>query len=361
MEPFQYVNQANRVIFGEGKRNLAKEEVMNLGIRKALVISTPNQNDFANEIGRILGEFCGHIYADAVQHIPLETVKRTEEIIEKLGIDGLVAVGGGSSIGLAKAIALHTSLPILAIPTTYAGSEMTPVWGITKNGVKETGTNPVVKPKVVIYDAELTVTLPQNFALTSGMNAIAHCVEGLYAENANPIISLLAEEGVRTLNESLPRIFENPKDMDARTDAQYGTMLGGMVLGSVGMALHHKLCHALGGTFNLPHSETHAVILPYVVQYNAEYAPQAMKALARALKTTEKNVPAALFDLAHSLDSSMSLKDLGMTEEQIPHGAELATKNPYYNPRSVQRNEIYELLQLAYEGKRPVTGMLSAT
>jgi alcohol dehydrogenase class IV len=361
MDPFQYVSHANRVIFGQGKRNLAKEELVNLGIKKAIVIATPQQVDLANEIGEVIAELCGHIYTDAVQHVPIETVKEAQSIVERLNIDGLVAVGGGSSIGLAKAIALDTSLPILAIPTTYAGSEMTPVWGITENNIKKTGTNVVVKPKAVIYDPELTITLPQNFAVTSGMNAIAHCAEGLYAENANPIISLFAEEGVRALSNSLPKIIENPDDMDARSEAQYGTMLGGMVLGSVGMALHHKLCHTLGGTFNLPHAETHTVILPYAIQYNAEQAPKAIKALARALQTTEKDVPGALFDLAHTLGISMSLKDLGMKKSDLNQAAELATKNPYYNPRVVTKGGIKELLQLAFEGKRPISGMISAT
>lgn len=359
MKSFQYESHANRVIFGIGKLKETKEELKKLGVKKAIIIATPQQYELANEVAEIIEEYCGYVYTDAVQHVPVETVDDALRVVEENDIDCLLAVGGGSSVGLGKALALRTSLPVVAIPTTYAGSEMTPVWGITENNIKKTGNNIVVKPKTVIYDPNLTITLPQGLAVTSGMNAIAHLAEGLYAENANPIISLLAEEGIRKLSYSLPKIVENAYDMDARMDAQYGTMLGGMVLGSVGMALHHKLCHTLGGTYNLPHADTHTVILPYAMEYNASHAPEAMKAMARALNTNEKEVPEALYDLAKSLGSSVSLKDLGMKEEDLDQAAEIATKNPYYNPRPVTKEGIRELLQYAFEGKRPVRGMIA--
>jgi len=349
---FQYVSHANRVIFGQGKMKQTKEELAKLG-KKAIVLATPEQSELANEVAEIIEELCGFVYTKAVQHVPVETVIDAQAIVEKEKIDVLLAVGGGSSIGLAKALALNTSLPILAIPTTYAGSEMTPVWGLTENNRKKTGTNIIVKPKTVIYDSNLTLTLPKWLTVTSGMNAIAHCAEGLYAENANPIVSLFAEDGVRALASSLPRILEKPEDMEARGEAQYGTMLGGMVLGSVGMALHHKLCHTLGGTFNLPHAETHTVILPYAIQYNASHIPKAMDALARALNTTQDDVPGALYDLSSSLGSHTSLEALGLKVSDLDKVAEIATKNPYYNPRPVNKEGIRELLQYAFEGKRP--------
>lgn len=359
MQSFQYESHENRVIFGLGKIKEAKEELGKLGVEKAMVIATPQQYELAEEVGSMVEERCGYVYTDAAQHVPVETVDDAENIVKAHQIDGLLAVGGGSSIGLAKALALRTALPILAIPTTYAGSEMTPIWGITENNLKKTGRDLIVKPKTVIYDPNLTVTLPQSLAVTSGMNAIAHCAEGLYAENANPIISLLAEEGIRSLYESLPNIVKNAYDMKARTQAQYGTMIGGMVLGSVGMALHHKLCHTLGGTYNLPHAETHTVILPYALQYNASHAPEAMKAMARALQTEEEEVPSTLFELTKSLGSVTSLKELGMSEADLDEAAELATQNPYYNPRPITKEGIRELLQFAYEGRKPVSGMIS--
>ena len=301
MKEFIYEAQPSRVVFGVGSLNEVRTELNALGSKKAMVIATPEQESLAQEVAELLGDLCVEVHAKAIQHVPMESVDKALERVRELQVDGLVAVGGGSSIGLAKAIALKTSLPILAIPTTYAGSEMTPIWGITENGLKKTGNNSIVKPKTVIYDPKLTVTLPATLTVTSGMNAIAHCVEALYAENANPIISLLAEDGIRALATSLPKILANPNDLDARSDAQYGCWLGGTALGSVGMALHHKLCHTLGGSYNLPHAETHTVILPHVIAYNASHAPEAIKAIARALGTDENDVAGCLFDLINSL------------------------------------------------------------
>ena len=293
------------------------------------------------------------VYAKAVQHVPIESVNIALELVERFGINGLVAVGGGSPIGLAKAIALNTNLSILAIPTTYAGSEMTPIWGITEDGLKKTGNNPIVKPKTVIYDPALTVTLPTKLTVTSGMNAIAHCVEALYAENANPIISMLAEDGIRALVRSLPKIMEDPTDLEARADAQYGCWLASTALGSVGMALHHKLCHTLGGTYNLLHADTHTVVISHVVAYNASHAPEAMAAIARAFNTSEQNVAGILFDFIKSLNGPVSLKEIGLKEEAIQEATKLATKNPYYNPRPLEKEAIYQLLIDAYQGIRP--------
>ena len=189
-----------------------------------------------------------------------------------------MALGGGSTIGLAKAIALRTDLPQIAIPTTYAGSEMTPILGETKDGRKTTQKSMKVLPEVVIYDVDLTMTLPAGLSGTSGINAIAHAVEALYAEDANPIISVLAEQSIAALGRALPQIAADPSDREARSDAQYGAFLAGACLGSVGMALHHKLCHTLGGTFDLPHSETHTIVLPHALAYNAPAVPKAVDA-----------------------------------------------------------------------------------
>jgi maleylacetate reductase len=350
---FTYDLLPARVIFAENGLSKVKSELERLGSKRAMVISTPQQKSLAQEVAQRLEDICITTYDQAVMHVPSETVEEALHQVKNLNVDAFVAPGGGSTIGLAKALALETALPILAIPTTYAGSEMTPIWGITKAGFKTTGRNPLVKPKTVIYDPTLTLDLPVAMSITSGMNAIAHAVEALYAEDANPIASLMAEESIRALAQSLPTIKENPQDLEARTNAQYGAWLAGSVLGMVGMSLHHKLCHTLGGSYNLPHAETHTVILPHATAYNAPHTPEAMKAVARALNTPGDDVGGALFDLAKHLGAPTSLAELGFKPENLDEAAQLATKNPYYNPRPVTEKAIRELLEQAYWGKRP--------
>src|SRR5207237_5575433 len=223
--------------------------------------------------------------AGAVMHTPVEVTEAAMARVDELQADCIVAIGGGSTVGLGKAIALRSDLPQIAIPTTYAGSEMTDILGETRAGVKTTVRSSNVLPETVIYDVDLTLSLPAKLSAMSGMNAIAHAVEALYAEDGNPIVDLMAEEGLRALAHSLPVIMSSPRDREARMLAQYGAWLCGTCLGAVAMALHHKLCHVLGGSFKLPHAETHAVLLPYTAAYNAGAAPQAMSKVARALGT----------------------------------------------------------------------------
>jgi maleylacetate reductase len=286
-------------------------------------------------------------------HVPIETAEAAREEARRLGADCCVAVGGGSTTGLAKAIALVSTLPILAVPTTYAGSEMTPIWGLTESGRKTTGRDARVLPKTVLYDPALTVTMPAQLSVTSGMNSIAHCVEALYAQEANPIISMVAEEGIRAFARSLPSVVKEPANLEARSEALYGAWLGGVALGSVGMALHHKLCHTLGGTFNLPHAETHTVVLPHAVAYNSPGAAEAMTRIARALGAD--SAAQGLYDLAASLGAPLSLAALGMKAEDLDKAASIAVQNPYYNPRAITREGIRALLKDAFEGRRPAT------
>jgi maleylacetate reductase len=229
---------------------------------------------------------------------------------------------------------------------------MTPIWGLTEGGVKKTGRDLRVLPRTVIYDPALTLSLPVAMSVTSGINAIAHCVEALYARDANPIISLIAEEGIRALAGSLPEIVEQADHLEARSNALYGAWLGGVSLGSVGMALHHKLCHTLGGTFNLPHAETHTVVLPHATAYNASAAPEAMDRIARALGA--RSAADGLYDLAASLGAPVSLQALGMTRDQLDRAADLAVQNAYYNPRPITRDGIRSLLEDAFDGRRPL-------
>jgi alcohol dehydrogenase class IV len=242
-------------------------------------------------------------------------------------------------------------LPIIAIPTTYAGSEMTSIYGLTEAGVKKTGRDLRVLPRTVIYDPELSLSLPIGLTVTSGLNAIAHAAEGLYAFDGNPIVSLMAEEGIRAIAAALPRLAAQPTDLDARGDALYGAWLCGSVLGAVAMGLHHKLCHTLGGSFNLPHAEVHTVVLPHAMAYNASEAPEAMRRIARALGTESAAV--GVFDLAQRLGVPVALKDIGMPADGLDRAADLAVQTPYPNPRPLERAAIRELLQHAFDGARP--------
>lgn len=354
---FIYESRPVRVIFGAGSLACLEQEVLALGADRALVLSTPGQRHQARMVADRLGSRAAGIFSRAVMHVPIETAREAREEARRLGADCAIAIGGGSTTGLGKAIAMDSGLPILAIPTTYAGSEMTPIYGITEDGLKKTGKDPRVLPRTVIYDPELTLTLPVPLSITSGINAIAHAAEGLYARDSNPVMDLMAEEGIRALAGALPAIRRRGDDAQARSDALYGAWLCGTVLGNVGMALHHKLCHALGGSFNLPHAEVHTVILPQAIDFNAQAAAQAMVRIERALGTAGRaSAAAGLFDLARDNGGPVALKDIGMKEADLDRAADIVVSSPYWNPREIgeaQRADIRQLLQNAYDGVRP--------
>lgn len=351
MDPFVYFAAPARVLFGVGMLDRLPDEAARLGIARALILATPHQRAVAEDIARRLGARAAGIFDGAVMHVPVDTARAAAGEARRLGADGLVPVGGGSTTGLAKAIALESGLPILAIPTTYAGSEMTSIYGLTDADGKQTGRDPKVQPKTVIYDPSLTLDLPVPLSVTSGINALAHAAEGLYAQDRNPITDLLAEEGIRALAAGLPQVKATPRDLDARALCLYGAWLCGTVLGQVGMALHHKLCHTLGGTFNLPHAETHTCVLPHALAYNAAHAPAAMTRIARALGTA--SAPAGLHDLAARNGATMSLRELGLAERDLDRAADLAAASPYPNPRPVERAALRSLLDDAWHGRRP--------
>lgn len=351
MRSFIYEALPSRVIFGIGALDQLAGEIERLGLAKVMLLSTPHHRKLSEEVAAALGERSAGVYDQVVMHVPVEAAQAARAEAARRGAQGCVALGGGSTIGLGKAIALAYDLPIIAVPTTYAGSEMTPIWGITENGAKKTGRDTKVLPRTVIYDPALTVSLPVPLSVVSGMNAMAHAVEGLYARDANPIVSLMAEEGIRALATALPLIHAGPGDLAARADALYGAWLCGATLGAVGMALHHKICHALGGTFNLPHAETHAVILPHAAAYNRAAAASAMARIARALEAGD--APAALHDLARRLDAPLALKDLGMRETDLDRAAEVIVAQPYWNPAPVELTRIRALLERAWRGLPP--------
>jgi maleylacetate reductase len=351
MEPFSYQGMPARVVFGFGASAQIPAEIERLGLKRVMVLATPQQKASAEKTAAGLGDGSAGVFAEAAMHTPIEVTERALLAATEMRADGLLAIGGGSTTGLAKAIALRTDMPQIVVPTTYAGSEMTPILGETKNGVKTTQRSMKVLPETVIYDVDLTMTLPVGLSGASGINAIAHAVEALYAEDGNPIISMMAKEGIRALALALPTIAQAPRDRLARSDALYGAWLCGACLGSVGMALHHKLCHALGGSFDLPHAETHTIILPHAVAYNAPAAPGAMAALREALGV--KDAAIGLFDLAGKVGAARALKDIGMPREGIDKAVTLALANPYWNPRPIEAEGIRALIAAAFEGSPP--------
>jgi maleylacetate reductase len=349
--PFVYQGLPHHVLFGPGRISEAPDVVRGFGCANALVLSTAEQREAAERAYAILGDLAVGIFAGAAMHTPVAVTDAALELYDELGADCVVSVGGGSTTGLGKAIALRTDAPQLAIATTYAGSEVTPVLGETRDGVKTTQRAETILPNAVIYDVELTLSLPPRLSATSGLNAMAHAVEGLYAKDGNPIVSLMAEEGIRAFAASLPVIMRDPKDLPARSHAQYGAWLCGMCLASTSMALHHKLCHVLGGAFDLPHAETHAILLPHATAYNAAAAPEAMARIARALNTDD---PAAgLYALAQTLEVPLALKDIGMPADGVDRVVKLTMESPYWNPRALEAEPIRDLLRRAYEGAPP--------
>lgn len=345
---FTYEALPMRVVFGTGSLGRLPEEADRLGLRRLLVLSTPGQRGLAEHAAALLGDACAGLFDEARAHVPVEVADAARAVAREAGADGCLAVGGGSAVGLGKAIARDTGLPVIGVPTTYAGSEMTPVWGLTEQGRKRTGRDRAVLPRSVIYDPELTLRLPVQVSVTSGFNAIAHAVEALYAPDASPIVSLMAEEGARSLAVALPAVAADPLDVDARTDALRGAWLCGSCLGATTMSLHHKLCHLLGGTFDLPHAATHTVLLPYVAAFNLPAAPAADRVLRRALATDD--VPGHLARASAGLGAPRSLAELGLGEADIEEITAQARAQPCANPRPVTEAALRALLADALNG-----------
>jgi len=345
---FTYVSLPTRVVFGAGSIRSLAAEVERLGAKRVLLISTPGRAEMVRHLAKGLAP--AGVFDQAVMHTPIEAVRKARELAASLEADCCVAAGAGSTIGFGKAIALSSALPVVAVPTTYSGSEMTTIWGISEGGAKKTGRDPKVLPRAVIYDPELTLGLPAAVSAASGMNAIAHCAEALYAHDGNPIVSLMAEEGIRALASALPGIVSTPGEIKARSEALYGSWLAGMTIATTSVALHHKLCHILGG-FGLPHAETHSIVLPHALRYNYGAAPAAMARIEKALG--HANAASGMYELEKRLGLPMRLADIGMKEADLDRAARMALEAPYPNPRSVEFEPVLRLLRDAYEGRRP--------
>ncbi|KUI64218.1 Maleylacetate reductase [Cytospora mali] len=337
MNEFEYNANPGRVIFGSGTIKKLPAELERQKLTKPLLLTTPHQLDHGESLRDVLGGKVAGIFSKATMHTPTNVTDEALEYAKSVGADCVVSIGGGSTIGLGKAISIRTGLPHICIPTTYAGSEMTPILGETADGAKKTRSDPKILPGTVIYDVDFTMTLP--------------VIEALYARNTNPIINLLAVEGTQALASSLPDIVSNPTDPDARSKALYGAWLCGTCLGSVGMSLHHKLCHTLGGSLGLPHAETHTAVLPHALAYNAPRVPDAMAKLAEALPGSNGDAIHGLNVLLEKLQVKRGLKEFGMKESDIDKAADIAVSNPYWNPREIQREPIRELIRRVWAGE----------
>jgi alcohol dehydrogenase class IV len=349
----RFVDQSRRprVVFGRGTVAGTGEELDRLGATRALVLSTPGRSGLADRVADELGDRVAGRFAKAEMHTPLRVTERGLGVMRELGADSVVSVGGGSTTGLGKAIASRLGVPHLVLPTTYAGSEVTPVIGETADGEKVTRSGPEILPDTVVYDVDLTMNLPWAVTVTSAVNAMAHAVEALYAPDARPDVDAMAVEAIGALTRGLRALDANRADPEARDDLLYGAWQAGSCLGSVQMGLHHKLCHTLGGSFGLPHAPTHAVVLPYAMAYNADAAPVAMSRVAGAMGTGPDAAEAVQL-LVAGLEGPTSLGELGLQEEDLDRAVALATARPYPNPREVTPEGVRDLLTRALHGSR---------
>jgi maleylacetate reductase len=348
---FEHVTLGQRVLFGAGDAaaNLAAE-VSRLGAQRVMVIASDFETPMARTVAANIDVTLWHHHV--VMHVPLETAEKARAAAAGAGVDLLVCVGGGSTTGLAKAIALTSGIPIVAVPTTYAGSEATNVWGLTEASRKTTGVDDAVLPVTVIYDAALTLSLPVDLSVASGLNGMAHCIDSMWAPRVDPINQALGAEGIRALSRGLPLITEDPAGTEGREQALYGAYLSAVAFASAGSGLHHKICHVLGGTFNLPHAQTHATVLPYALAFNAPLAPDAEARIAAAFGTAD--ALSGLQDLRKRLDAPKALADYGFTADGIAEAvAIILPAVPASNPRPATTENLTRLLEAALTGEDP--------
>ncbi len=340
-----------QIIFGAGALQRLPAEMDSRGFGRALVLSTPEQRHHAEAVADLIDTRCAGIFDQAVMHVPVATVTDAQSVAQSLDVDCTVSIGGGSTTGLGKALAIKSNLPNIAIPTTYAGSEMTNIWGLTEDGRKSTGRDNRVVPTFAIYDPELTLDLPAFISGPSGINAMAQAVVNVTATSPNPIITALAVDGIRALAGSLPTVISEPHDIDARSRALYGACLCGAALGVGITNLHHRLCHTLGGSFNTSHADTHAILLAYSVAYNSEAVPAGTQRVAEALGVTD--AATGIFDLLHQVSEKTNLQHLGLVEADLDRAADIATETDCNNPAEVSLDRVRGLFDNAFHGRPP--------
>jgi alcohol dehydrogenase class IV len=348
---FEHETLPQLVLFGSGDAaaNIA-QEVKRLGATAVMVIATPTSSSLTDRLAADIPVALR--YSDIVMHVPVEVAERARAAAAEHGIDLLLCIGGGSTTGLAKAIALTTGLPIIAVPTTYAGSEATNVWGLTDGGTKTTGVDALVLPAVIVYDAALTLSLPVPLSIASGLNALAHCVDSMWAPRTDPLDQAIAAEGIAALRRGLPAVVADPTGLDGREQTLYGAYLSAVAFASAGSGLHHKICHVLGGKYNLPHAQTHAIVLPHVLALNAPAAPEAEFRLAAALHA-DRAID-GLQALRTRLEAPNALRDIGFRREDIPAAAAAILPSvPAGNPAPVTTETLELLLLAAWDGADP--------
>lgn len=347
---YEYKALPWNILFGNGSISRLPQEIKKLGLKKALVLTTPNQGNEGQKVVNILGPLAIGLYSNAKMHVPVATMNEAIDIANGLEADCTVAIGGGSTTGLGKALAAKMDLPNIVLPTSYAGSEMTDIWAVTEADRKVTMRDFRVVPTLTIYDPELTLALPLKFAASSGLNAMAQAIVNIATDNPNPMISLMALEGVKALARGLPRL-KNKDDLEAREIVLYGASLAGGALGTGVTSLHHSLCHALGGTFKAPHAETHAILLPHTLAYNADATKAQTNKIADALGV--ENAAEGIYDLAKQLDVPLSLRDIGIGENDIELAIDATLDGPINNPEPVTKEKLHTLLKNALDGVRP--------
>lgn len=348
---FEFTALPYRVLFGVGTAARVAGEVGRLGRSRVLLLASGEIAELGDRVAAELGPLCVGRFDGAAMHTPVDVTEKAMAILEETRADVVVAVGGGSTTGLAKALAVRTGVDQIILPTTYAGSEVTPVLGETVDGRKQTRSDLAVLPETVIYDVELSRRLPVPMAVTSGVNALAHAVEALYSPQANPVVDGWATDAITHLGRGIRRVPGAPADLGVRADLLRGAWLAGTCLGSVGMGLHHKLCHVLGGSFGLPHAATHTVVLAHVIAYNAPAAAAAMDAVAAALGVPD--AATGVFALVVDSGAPRSLRGLGMREADLDEAADLVVATPYPNPRPIDRPAVLGLLRAAWAGEEP--------
>jgi maleylacetate reductase len=348
---FTHETLPQRVVFASFEAaDRVAEEVSLLGGSRAMVIAGEAEGALAE---RVVAEVPVAVrHTEVVMHVPTDVADRARKAADDHQVDVVVSVGGGSTTGLAKAVALTTGLPVVAVPTTYAGSEATSVWGLTEGNRKTTGTDPRVLPRAVVYDASLMLSLPVALSVASGLNALAHCVDSMWAPRTDPIDQAIALEGIRALTGGLPHVVAAPHDVEGREHALYGAYLAAVAFASAGSGLHHKICHVLGGMFNLPHAQTHAVVLPHVLALNAPSVPGLERRMAAAFDTP--SAVDGLQRLRDRVDAPRALRDYGLREEDIPAAVEaVMAAVPPDNPTPVTASILHRLLRAAWEGRQP--------
>jgi maleylacetate reductase len=353
MEPFIYDALPGRVVFGDGAFEHLPEELDRLGARRILLIADRSGRSWEEKLVAWIGDRIAGQIGDVRPHVPVEDAENARRIARSTQANAIVTIGGGSATGLGKAVALDVPIPILAVPTTYAGSEMTPIWGLTSGARKETGRDPVVQPRTVVYDPILTLSLPPSISGPSGMNALAHCAEALYAQGANPITSLMAEQGIRVLARGLPVVVADPGDLAGRRDVLVGAYLAGAAFAAAGSGLHHKICHVLGGAYDLPHAEMHSVVLPYALAHVMLAKPAAIGRMAAALGSPD--VPGAVFDLGRAIGAPAGLGEIGMQIERLDEAAGLIAAATAGTQLEISERDVRALLDDAFAGRRPET------